>query len=67
MARIEKGPQHIDIAALLCLVPKAGIEPARAWPTAPSTQRVYQFHHLGNLGIKFSCIAPLRYSLALPP
>jgi hypothetical protein len=25
MTRIEKGPQHIDIAALLCLVPKAGI------------------------------------------
>jgi hypothetical protein len=48
-------------------VPKAGIEPARAWPTAPSTQRVYQFHHFGNLGIKFSCIAPFRYSLALPP
>jgi len=36
MARIEKGPQHIDIAALLCLVPKAGLEPARAWLTTPS-------------------------------
>jgi len=26
MARIEKWPQHIDIAALLCLVPKAGLK-----------------------------------------
>jgi len=26
MARIEKGPQHIDIAAPLCLVPKAGLD-----------------------------------------
>ena len=26
MARIEKGSQHIDIAALLCLVPKAGLK-----------------------------------------
>ena len=30
------------------LVPRAGLEPARAWLTTPSRWRVYQFHHLGN-------------------
>ena len=31
------------------LVPKAGVEPARTRSTAPSRQRVYQFHHFGTL------------------
>ena len=29
------------------LVPKAGLEPARAMLTTPSRWRVYQFHHFG--------------------
>ena len=33
----------------IVLVPKAGLEPARGYPTAPSRQRVYQFHHFGTL------------------
>ncbi len=31
----------------LWLVPKAGLEPARAMLTTPSRWRVYQFHHFG--------------------
>ncbi len=31
------------------MVPKAGVEPARTRFTAPSRQRVYQFHHFGNV------------------
>ncbi len=30
------------------MVPKARIELARPWATAPSRQRVYQFHHFGT-------------------
>lgn len=30
------------------LVPRAGFEPTRGNPTAPSRPRVYQFHHLGT-------------------
>ncbi len=33
----------------IVLVPKAGLEPARGYPTAPSRQRVYLFHHFGTL------------------
>lgn len=29
------------------MVPKEGLEPSQALPTAPSTLRVYQFHHFG--------------------
>ncbi len=32
------------------LVPKTGVEPARAKPTTPSRWRVYQFHHFGISG-----------------
>ena len=30
------------------VVPKAGLEPARDYPTRPSNVRVYQFRHFGN-------------------
>ena len=30
------------------MVPMAGVEPARLLGTAPSRQRVYQFHHIGT-------------------
>lgn len=36
------------LTALLLMVPKARIELARPWATAPSRQRVYQFHHFGT-------------------
>ena len=29
-------------------MPMAGVEPARLLGTAPSRQRVYQFHHIGT-------------------
>jgi hypothetical protein len=29
-------------------VPKAGLEPAQLYATAPSRRRVYQFHHFGK-------------------
>ena len=41
-------------AFFVYMVPKARIELARALPTAPSTQRVYQFHHFGVLLILFT-------------
>ena len=31
------------------MVPKARFELARPWATAPSRQRVYQFHHFGTI------------------
>src|SRR4030042_6041048 len=30
------------------MVPKAGFEPARVFPTTPSRWRVYRFHHFGT-------------------
>ncbi len=36
------------LTALLLMVPKARIELARPKATAPSRQRVYQFHHFGT-------------------
>ncbi len=41
------------------MVPKARIELARPWVTAPSRQRVYQFHHFGT-----QLYVLLSYSLA---
>ena len=38
---------HLATSPCLVLVPRAGLEPTQAMPTAPSRQRVYQFHHLG--------------------
>ena len=60
MARIEKGPQHIDIAALLCLVPKAGLEPARAWPTTPSSSDWHMPHHVKIIQL-FEMLAKIAY------
>ena len=36
-------------------MPMAGVEPARLLGTAPSRQRVYQFHHIGTVW-KFSLL-----------
>ena len=36
------------ITSGLLSVPMAGVEPARLLGTAPSRQRVYQFHHIGT-------------------
>ena len=33
------------------MVPKGGLEPPRGYPTAPSRQRVCQFHHFGEFFI----------------
>jgi hypothetical protein len=38
---------HLATSPYSMLVPRAGFEPTQAMPTAPSRQRVYQFHHLG--------------------
>jgi hypothetical protein len=52
------------------LVPRAGFEPTQAMPTAPSRQRVYQFHHLGmvttmKVNVPLSLVLTLRrYELA---
>ncbi len=52
------------------MVPKARIELARPWATAPSRQRVYQFHHFGTqlcvLYTTLWLLEPLEQVLLLP-
>ena len=44
----KTGPHRPGHSPGSSMVPEAGLEPAQATPTAPSRQRVYQFHHPGT-------------------
>ncbi len=55
--KVKKGRKE-PFPPLLFLVPKAGLEPARVFPTTPSRWRVYQIPPLRRSGqlILVSCI-----------
>ena len=40
---------QLNCGSMIQRVPKGGLEPPRGNPTAPSRQRVCQFHHFGHL------------------
>ena len=48
------------------MVPKAGFEPARVFPTTPSRWRVYRFHHFGTWVIICLGVRPVPAELVGP-
>ena len=49
------------------MVPKAGLEPAQAWPTTPSRWRVYQVPPLRRILQKDISIRIEESTISLPP